>query len=298
MYEQLCEGYEQYLCYERKLSENTIAAYKRDLDHFAEWLEAEGLSLLEVDNVVARSYLFHLNSEKLSKNSLSRKISSIKRFYAYLLETDVVQKNPFQSLHSPKHDKVLPQVIQEIDMAAFFDELYQNDDPLTQRDRVLFELLYGSGLRISEALALNVRDVSAQMLLRVIGKGNKERIVPLSKKAQEALAHYLAVQGGRAKLLQKNKEEQALLLNHLGERLTRRGAIYLVDKYVKKGALRYHVSPHSFRHSFATHLLDHGADIKMIQELLGHSNLSTTQIYTKVSSKRLRELYNNGHPRA
>ncbi len=298
MYEQLCEGYEQYLRYERKLSENTIAAYKRDLDHFAEWLEAEGLSLLEVDNVVARSYLFHLNSEKLSKNSLSRKISSIKRFYAYLLETDVVQKNPFQSLHSPKHDKVLPQVIQEIDMAAFFDELYQNDDPLTQRDRVLFELLYGSGLRISEALALNVRDVSAQMLLRVIGKGNKERIVPLSKKAQEALAHYLAVQGGRAKLLQKNKEEQALLLNHLGERLTRRGAIYLVDKYVKKGALRYHVSPHSFRHSFATHLLDHGADIKMIQELLGHSNLSTTQIYTKVSSKRLRELYNNGHPRA
>lgn len=298
MYEQLCEGYEQYLRYERKLSENTIAAYKRDLDHFAEWLEAEGLSLLEVDNVVARSYLFHLNSEKLSKNSLSRKISSIKRFYAYLLETDVVQKNPFQSLHSPKHDKVLPQVIQEIDMAAFFDELYQNDDPLTQRDRVLFELLYGSGLRISEALALNVRDVSAQMLLRVIGKGNKERIVPLSKKAQEALAHYLAVQGGRAKLLQKNKEEQALLLNHLGERLTRRGAIYLVDKYVKKGALRYHVSPHSFRHSFATHLLDHGADIKMIQELLGHSNLSTTQIYTKVSSKRLRELYNNGHPHA
>ncbi|MEE0433955.1 MAG: tyrosine recombinase [Peptococcaceae bacterium] len=298
MYEQLCEGYEQYLRYERKLSENTIAAYKRDLDHFAEWLEAEGFSLLEVDNVVARSYLFHLNSEKLSKNSLSRKISSIKRFYAYLLETDVVQKNPFQSLHSPKHDKVLPQVIQEIDMAAFFDELYQNDDPLTQRDRVLFELLYGSGLRISEALALNVRDVSAQMLLRVIGKGNKERIVPLSKKAQEALAHYLAVQGGRAKLLQKNKEEQALLLNHLGERLTRRGAIYLVDKYVKKGALRYHVSPHSFRHSFATHLLDHGADIKMIQELLGHSNLSTTQIYTKVSSKRLRELYNNGHPHA
>lgn len=300
MYEQLYNAYETYLRYERKLSDNTIAAYKRDLDHFAQWLKVEGIPLLEVDNVVARSYLFQLSQEKLSKNSLSRKISSIKRFYAYLLETNVVQKNPFQSIHSPKHDKVLPKVIQEVDMEAFFAELYENDDPLTQRDRVLFELLYGSGLRISEALALDVSDVSARTHVRVIGKGNKERIVPLSKKTQTALAHYLAVQGGRAELAQnkQGESEAALLLNHLGERLTRRGAIYLVDKYVEKGALRYHVSPHSFRHSFATHLLDHGADIKMIQELLGHSNLSTTQIYTKVSSKRLRELYNTGHPHA
>lgn len=301
MYDDLREGFTEYLRYERKLSENTIAAYERDVDQYLRWLDKEGIALPEIDKVVARSWLFRLSREKLSKNSLSRKISSIKRLYAYLIEIHAVQVNPFQTIHSPKKDKPLPKVIKEVDMEEFFSQLYKKDDPLSQRDQVLFELLYGSGMRVSEVCAVDISDVESGAHMRVIGKGNKERIVPLSRKTQEILARYLAAGGGRALLAEKAKgapEKSALLLNHMGARLTRRGVIYIIDKYVRQGALHYHVSPHSFRHSFATHLLDHGADLKMIQELLGHSSLSTTQIYTKVSSTRLRELYNAGHPHA
>lgn len=301
MDEALLEGFSDYLRYERKLSENTVAGYLRDVTQYASWLDAEGIGLHEVDTVVARTYLFHLNREKLSKNSLSRKISSIKSFYHYLLEIHEIARNPFQTIHAPKKDKPLPKVIKEVDMEHFFSEIYSKNDALSQRDQVLFELLYGSGLRVSELVSLDVLDVTSGAYLRVVGKGHKERIVPLSKKTQEILARYLHDDGGRAALLSKGPAESpepALLLNHLGGRLSRRGVIYILDKYVAKGALKYHVSPHSFRHSFATHLLDHGADLKMIQELLGHSSLSTTQIYTKVSSTKLRELYNAGHPHA
>ena len=290
----------EYLRYERRLSENTIAAYGRDISQYFSWLKAESISLEEVDSVIARSYLFYLNQRKLSKNSISRKLSSVKQYYGFLSETKCIDVNPFQVLHSPKKDKVLPKVIQEKELEQFFSDIYQRSDPLAQRDQVLFELLYGSGLRVSEAVSIDCTDLQDGAHLRITGKGNKERMVPLSKKTQEILQQYLAENGGRCFLANKalTHNTDALLLNHLGERLTRRGVIYIIDKYVEQGALHYHVSPHSFRHSFATHLLDHGADLKLIQELLGHSSLSTTQIYTKVSSTRLRELYNNGHPHA
>ena len=299
MYSRYRSNYKKYLTNERKLAEKSIDAYTKDVDLFVQWLDSEGLALNEIDGTIARTYLFHLNQEKLSKSSISRKISSIRLFYSFLIECREIDANPFQNIHSPKKNKTLPKVIKEIDMEHFFDELYSKNDPLAQRDQVLFELLYGSGLRVSELVALNVSDVENKSFIRVLGKGNKERIVPLSKRCMRALEDYLAPNGGRAALQEKNAEKTyALLLNHLGKRLTRRGVIYLIDKYIDKGALQYHVSPHSFRHSFATHLLDHGADLKMIQELLGHDSLSTTQIYTKVSSSRLRELYNEGHPRS
>ena len=295
----MMEDFMSYLRFECKLNDNTIAAYKRDLEQFLGWLSAEGIAPTEVDAVTARAYIFYMGREKLSKNSVSRKLSSVRRFYAYLIETKQITVDPFQSIHSPKKEKPLPKVIQEVDMEAFFSALYAEDDPISQRDQVLFEFLYGSGLRVSELVAINREDVTHGERLRVVGKGQKERIVPLSTRTQEILERYLSPEGGWAKLAAHTKEKDtALLLNHLGRRLTRRGVIYIIDKYVEKGALQYHVSPHSFRHSFATHLLDHGADLKMIQELLGHSSLSTTQIYTKVSTKRLRELYNAGHPHA
>lgn len=299
MYSRYRSEYKKYLTYERKLAEKTIEAYLKDLDLFVQWADTEGILLNEIDNTIARTYLFHLNQNKLSKSSISRKISSIRLFYSFLVEYHEIDNNPFQNIHSPKKDKTLPKVIKEIDLVHFFDNIYAKHDPLTQRDQVIFELLYGSGLRVSELVALNVDDIKNKSFIRVVGKGRKERIVPLSKKSVHILDVYLAPNGGRAALMQKNTEKcQALLLNHLGKRLSRRGVIYLFDKYIEKGALQYHVSPHSFRHSFATHLLDHGADLKMIQELLGHDSLSTTQIYTKVSSTRLRALYNEGHPRA
>lgn len=300
MYEEVREGFEDYLRYERQLADSTVIAYLGDVDSFLDWLKGESLVLSEVDKVVARTYLYQLNQKNLSKNSLSRKISSLKSLYNFLLEMHYVDRNPFQTIHSPKKDKSLPKVIKEIDMESFFSEIYQKKDALSQRDQVLFELLYGSGLRVSEAVALDVQDVQMTAYLRIIGKGSKERIVPLSKKNQEILHCYLKPGGARDELVGKNSghSDSALLLNHLGQRLTRRGVIYIIDKYVAQGALKYHVSPHSFRHSFATHLLDHGADLKLIQELLGHSSLSTTQIYTKVSSAKLRELYNSSHPHA
>ena len=291
--------YRNFLEYERKLSENSIDAYLRDLDLFADWVETEGLALEDVDSTIARTYLFHLGQLKLSKSSISRKISSIRLFYSFLVEEHHIETNPFQTIHAPKKNKTLPKVIKEVDMERFFNELYAKEDPLSQRDQVLFELLYGSGLRVSELVALNVSDVADKSYVKVMGKGKKERIIPLSKKTQDILKRYLSADGGREELQSHNPEKcYALLLNHLGKRLTRRGVIYLIDKYVDKGALDYHVSPHSFRHSFATHLLDHGADLKMIQDLLGHDSLSTTQIYTKVSSTRLRNIYAEGHPRA
>ena len=299
MYEEIRTQYLAILKYERKLSINTVNAYINDFDLFTEWMIGQGIALNELDTSIARTYIFEQNKLHLSKSSISRKISSLRLFYSFLVENGEINKNPFDEIRSPKRDKSLPQVIKEYDIQHFFEEIYNDDSPLAQRDQVLFELLYGSGLRVSEVVALNIYDVAVYTNIRVKGKGNKERIVPLSKKTIEALKRYLDVNGAREILKAKsNCDETALLLNNQGRRLTRRGVIYIIDKYIERGALKYHISPHSFRHSFATHLLDHGADIKMIQELLGHSSLSTTQIYTKVSSKRLKELYNTGHPRA
>lgn len=298
MYEVELASYLEFLTFEKRLSKNTLSAYERDIKQFLLWLEAENLSLEEVDKLAARNYVFYMGQKKLSKNAISRKLSSLKGFFAFLVEDGQRPINPFQTIHSPKKDKPLPKVVKEIDMSTFFDELYADNSPLAQRDQVLFELMYGSGLRVSEVVGLNVIDVKDHSLVRIMGKGSKERIVPLSAKSKEILERYLAFDGGRAKLAIGRDQETALILNHLGKRLTRRGVIYIIDQYVEKGALHYHISPHSFRHSFATHLLDHGADLKLIQELLGHASLSTTQIYTKVSAARLREQYDAGHPHA
>ena len=206
MYDDLREGFTEYLRYERKLSENTIAAYERDVDQYLRWLDKEGIALPEIDKVVARSWLFCLSREKLSKNSLSRKISSIKRFYAYLIEIHAVQVNPFQTIHSPKKDKPLPKVIKEVDMEEFFSQLYKKDDPLSQRDQVLFELPHTAPACVCRRYAQSdISDVESGAHMRVIGKGNKERIVPLSRKTQEILARYLAAGGGRALLAEKAK---------------------------------------------------------------------------------------------
>jgi tyrosine recombinase XerC len=293
--EDLLDAYALYLKNQQHLSQNSLEAYGRDLRQFLTWLQGEGLTIDVVDKKSVRNYLFFLNRRSLSKNSISRKLSSLRGFYAYLLEEGHISHDPFTGIHSPKKSKPLPKVIKEADMERFFARIYEGNAPLDQRDQVLFELLYGCGLRVSEAVSLNVGDMQNRSFIRVVGKGSKERIVPLSKQTLPILETYL--QEARPQLASVAKQAtNALILNSRGERLTRRGIEYIVDKYVKEGALMYQVSPHSFRHSFATHLLDHGADIKLIQELLGHESLSTTQIYTKVSPARLRAAYNAGHP--
>lgn len=285
-----------YLQNEKNYSTHTITAYQRDLTQFMTFLHNQNVLLYQVDYRGIRRYLADLQHRELSKTTISRKIAAIKSFFRYLYRENYVQDNPAQLVTAPKKEKHLPQVMSEIDMAQFLDDYLSGLEPLALRNRAIFELLYSSGLRVSELTALTVQDIQRQQaVLRIQGKGNKERIVPVGEKAQRAIAAYL--DHGRALLIGK-EETDSLFLNHLGGALTARGVEYILDQYVKKGAVRYKVSPHTFRHSFATHLLDNGADLRVIQELLGHESLSTTQIYTDVSRAHIQQIYFKAHPRA
>ncbi len=277
------------------LSENTVSSYRRDIAQFSDWLSAEAVEIYEVDRIVARLYLYFLSQHGYAASTISRKISALRKLYNFFMNQKKIIKNPFDDLHVPKHGKRLPTVIPEHEMIQFLDELQESSEPLKIRDAALFEMLYGSGLRVSEVIGLNTGDVARGRFLTVCGKGNKERVVPISDEACRALDTYLSI--ARPKLCRK-VEEEALFLNHHGSRLTARGVQYLLDEYVQEGALSFNVSPHVFRHSFATHLLDHGADLRMIQELLGHESLSTTQIYTTVSTSHIKQEYKKAHPRA
>lgn len=289
------DAYVQELQLGRHRSENTVSAYARDIRAFGEWLQGETLTYDAITLSEARSYLYFLYETKQSKASIARHISSLRNFYRFLEDEQLLEHNPFANLQLPKKDKPLPNVMEEGSIGKFLDALLTTNEPAALRDSLLFELLYGSGLRVSEMVALNMADTKDPSVLRIVGKGNKERMVPISRNAEKSLSVYL--KKGRP-LLAKNTDEPALLLNQKGGRLTRRGVAYILEQYIKKGALTFHVTPHTFRHSFATHLLDHGADLRLIQSLLGHASLSTTQIYTSISTTRARDIYQKTHPRA
>lgn len=283
-----------YLKVERNLSENTILAYKKDLVQFCQWLAQEGLEMDKLLLADMKLYLYHLNEKKYTKSTVARKLSTIKSFYNFLVRDERIDGYAFANLKPPKKEKYLPSVIEKPKLINFLESLTQEKTYFKMRDSAIFELLYGSGLRVSEVVSLNIDDVES-IFLRVVGKGNKERIVPYSYRFKESLTIYLE----KARpFLVKNNSEKALFLNNRGTRLTTRGIQYLIENYIKLGFLDEDVSPHSFRHSFATHLLDNGADLRVIQEFLGHESLSTTEIYTSVSMSKLKEVYQKAHPRA
>lgn len=283
-----------YLKVERNLSENTILAYKKDLAQFYQWLAQEGLEMDKLLLADMKLYLYHLNEKKYTKSTVARKLSTIKSFYNFLVRDERIDGYAFANLKPPKKEKYLPSVIEKPKLINFLESLTQEKTYFKMRDSAIFELLYGSGLRVSEVVSLNIDDVES-IFLRVVGKGNKERIVPYSYRFKESLTIYLE----KARpFLVKNNSEKALFLNNRGTRLTTRGIQYLIENYIKLGFLDEDVSPHSFRHSFATHLLDNGADLRVIQEFLGHESLSTTEIYTSVSMSKLKEVYQKAHPRA
>lgn len=283
-----------YLKVERNLSENTILAYKKDLVQFCQWLAQEGLEMDKLLLADMKLYLYHLNEKKYTKSTVARKLSTIKSFYNFLVRDERIDGYAFANLKPPKKEKYLPSVIEKSKLINFLESLTQEKTYFKMRDSAIFELLYGSGLRVSEVVSLNIDDVES-IFLRVVGKGNKERIVPYSYRFKESLTIYLE----KARpFLVKNNSEKALFLNNRGTRLTTRGIQYLIENYIKLGFLDEDVSPHSFRHSFATHLLDNGADLRVIQEFLGHESLSTTEIYTSVSMSKLKEVYQKAHPRA
>lgn len=284
---------------ERDLSPNTLRAYKSDLEQFQDWVARGGLrSVGQVDRKLLRRYVAFLSERGCARRTVARKLSAIRSMLNWAVLQDIALSNAAAEVAAPKLDQPLPRVL-KTDDAARLCELPPDDDPIGIRDRAILELLYGSGLRVSELCGLDVPDLDlAGGAVRVMGKGRKERQVPVSKPASRALRTYL--EGARRALLEETaagSDRFALFVNRRGRRLGPRSVYALIAKYLAaEGAP--HASPHSLRHSFATHLLDNGADLRAVQELLGHESLATTQIYTHVSTERLRAVYEQSHPRA
>ena len=289
-----------YLTYERNVSPNTISAYRDDLESFVTFLCDDYLTtsralldLRTVDNLTVRAWLAHLARRKLSRSSIARHLSALRTFYKFLMREGVVEANPARSVATPKREKHLPAVMQPPEVALLLEQS-SAETPLGRRDRAFLELMYASGLRISEIVGIDLDDIELKArLVKVHGKGSKERIVPFGSTAEKAIRDYLEV---RQELVKS--EEAALFVNYRGERITTRSVRRLFDRYVRNAALRAGISPHTMRHSFATHLLNAGADLRGIQELLGHASLSTTQRYTHLSDWQLIEVYRRSHPRA
>ena len=285
---------------ERGLSENTLSAYRSDLSKFSLWLGADEenraaenqIILAERETIVA--YLAELEKKQISATSRARFLSSLRRFYAYLLREKKIEVDPVALIDAPKLGRALPKTLSEKDV----DSLLNAPDISTflgLRDRVLFEVLYATGLRVSELVGLQLLQVNMQQgVVRVTGKGNKERLVPLGEESLNWLEKYLTT--ARLELL-KGKVVDALFVTNRGGGMTRHAFWHLIKRYAQKADISADISPHTLRHAFATHLLNHGADLRVVQMLLGHSDLSTTQIYTHVAKARLKTLHNTHHPR-
>jgi integrase/recombinase XerC len=287
-----------YLMTERGYSEKTKEAYQRDLNDFCQFLENSGeSSLLTVDHLDVRVYLSYLNDLKYSRNTISRKIASLRSFYQYLLKHEKIKENPFSYVHLKKKHARLPRFFYEKEIEVLFASV-DGTKPLDQRNRALLEVLYGSGLRVSECanLKLSVIDFDNSVLL-IHGKGSKDRYVPLGSYAADAIQEFVG--DGRKRLMTRfGKEHDYLFVNHRGEQITSTGIEYVLKQIIKKSSLNSDIHPHMLRHTFATHLLNNGADLRTVQELLGHANLSTTQIYTHVTKESLQKSYRSFHPRA
>ncbi len=288
-----------YMALERGASPHTCRAYRKDLELFAAFLMEKGLpaDVAKIDYLTIRLYLGHLYQEKrIKRTSVVRKLATLRTFFRYLKREGIVAKNPAKMVATPKGGKDLPHAL-TVDEAFRLLDIPDATGPLGCRDRAILEFLYSSGLRVGELTSLNLHNLDlAGGMVRVMGKGAKERIVPIGSKAVKALKSYLTRRG---ELMEKGKSApQYLFLNHRGGRLTPRSVGRMIKKYLLQRGIVKKTTPHTFRHSFATHLLDAGADLRGIQELLGHASLSTTQKYTHVSSAKLMEVYDRTHPRA
>lgn len=290
--------YLHFLQVERQLAANTITSYERDLTHYIEFLAIKKIA--QIDDVTRNEILAYLQEAKdvgKSTRTISRYISSIRSFHQFLLREKVATGDPTIHLEMPKVEQKLPDVLSIVEI----DHLIDAPDRSTlqgKRDYALLEVLYGTGMRVSELLDLNMEDIHLTMgFVRVFGKGGKERIVPLGGKAIEACTEY--INEARREFIQKvSTPVEALFVNMRGGRLTRQGCWKILKKYATEANLKKELTPHILRHSFATHLIENGADLRAVQEMLGHADISTTQIYTHVSRSRLKEVYTQFHPRA
>ncbi len=294
--QKLLQEYSNYLAVEKGLSKNTLESYRRDLNKFITFMDKRKIKEPEIiDRESLNIFIGELKKNGNATSSISRCIASIRSFFNYLLQEGVIESNPALELESPRIEKRLPRVLttQEV------DQLLSQPKPGEHnglRDRAMLELLYASGIRVSELVSLNITDFDPLVgYLRCRGKGMKERIVPIGSIAINYVNDYL--DKSRAKQLKKNGEP-ALFVNHHGSRMTRQGFWKILKKYARKSNIKGDVTPHTLRHSFATHLLENGADLRSVQEMLGHSDISTTQIYTQITRRKIREVYDKSHPRA
>ena len=309
-----------YLRYERNASPNTIREYRRDVSQFMQFLTPPGektMPLAHVDHRVIREFVGWSYDQKLEKSSVARKLAALRTFFKFCVREGVVKQNPARLVSTPKLPKRVPRVITAEEMNGFLDNILggdaaakrkrlskpreKQDDAkvMLKRDRAILELLYASGLRVSELVGLDLGDIDrAGQMLRVLGKGRKERVVPFGSSAQAALEAYWPV---REEILNRpgaEPEFQAVFLNHYADRLGARSVRAIVKKYSRLADVNWDLHPHSLRHAFATHLLADGADLRAIQELLGHVSLSTTQRYTQASIQQLMNVYDKAHPHA
>jgi integrase/recombinase XerD len=290
-----------WLAVERGRSANTLAAYRRDLAAYNEFLAGRGLTPAGVTESVVEDYLAVLRAAGRAPASVARALVSVRSLHRFLEDEGQVAGNPAEEVHRPKVPSGLPKALSEADVGSLLAAV-TGDDAVARRDRALLEVLYACGLRVSELVGLSLADLDLGAgLLRAFGKGSKERIVPVGRLACEALGAWLAP-GGLPQLVPerwaRRGDAEAVFLNTRGGRLSRQGAWGIVRHHGEAVGLADRLSPHVLRHSCATHMLDHGADIRVVQELLGHASISTTQVYTKVSATRLREIYEAAHPRA
>ncbi len=294
--EQMVDTYLLHLKVERGLAKNTLDSYRRDLKKFVGYLRSNDINTLnEVDRRMIMSFMEDLHNQHRAPATISRNLAAIRSFYSFLTQESLVKANPTTELDAPKIPKRLPNVM-TVSQVAILMEQPNGNNAAGLRDKAMLELLYATGIRVSELVDLNLVDVNLEMgFLRCLGKGSKERIVPMGKSAIEAIDAYL--QKGRGKLI-RNSEDQAVFVNIHGGRLTRQGFWKILKKYVRQAGFQGDITPHTLRHSFATHLLENGADLRAVQEMLGHSDISTTQIYTQVTAIHLRDVYQQSHPRA
>ena len=291
----LLQRFTDYISLEQGLAYRTQEAYRRDLERFAEYAEVKSVAApLDITARLLREYVYHLKDLGLSPASIRRNVSAVRSYFRFLLGDGVVVRDPSERLEMPKRWRELPDVL-TVDETQRLIAAPTLDDAMVFRDRALLELAYGAGLRVSEWITLGMRDLLLEEgLVRVFGKGSKERLVPIGRSAIGAVAVYLRELRPR---LEKGEGKGILFLNARGRPLTRMGAWKILRGYVERAGITKHVSPHTLRHSFATHLLEGGADLRAVQEMLGHVDISTTQIYTHVDREYLRQVHRSYHPR-
>lgn len=288
--------FKRYLLVEKGLSQNTVSSYTRDLMKFKAYLEQQKLADFKQDRFVILNFLATLKAQAMANNSVIRMVSSLRKFYRFLLETEQITIDPMQQVDSPKKQQHLPQVLSQAEVKRLL-AVPDTTTALGIRDRTILEVLYATGLRVSELTHLKLAELHLSLgLIQTLGKGDKERLIPMGDVAIEWIKRYLET--SRPTFLKAGQSEPILFLNHYGRPFTRQGIWKNLKQMVRAAGIEKDITPHTLRHSFATHLLENGADLRVVQELLGHADISTTQIYTHVSQKHLREVYDRYHPRA